>query len=154
MPVGAISLAPLTEADALSVVGWRYPGRYSVYDGGEGGRAVLTDPGDRFFAIREAGRGFIGHVCVGVEARVPGLGPVDGVDDIGVGLDPAVVGQGRARALLPAVLGALAAASELRGPVLRVVVAEWNERAQAAARAAGFVLAGRYENEHGSYVLM
>jgi hypothetical protein len=147
-------LAPLTEADAASVAGWRYDGRYAIYDGRDAERALLLDPANRYLAIHEEGRGFIGHVCLGVEARVPGLGASEGVDDVGVGLDPAVMGRGRSRWLLPRVLEALALAGELHGPVLRVAVAEWNERAQAAARIAGFGAAGRHENKRGGYVLM
>jgi GNAT superfamily N-acetyltransferase len=146
-----ITLGPLTAADLDSVVGWRYPPDYSVYDGRAGDRDVLRDPANGFLAIRRGGE-FLGHVCTGVEARVPGMSADPGLVDVGIGLRPDRVGQGLSATLVPAVLAALGPGLGAR-VAFRAAVAEWNGRARAAVARAGFEPAGRHVNDNGAYLL-
>jgi [ribosomal protein S18]-alanine N-acetyltransferase len=132
------------------VVAWRYPDAYAVYDGRAGDRAVLSDPANGFLAICR-GEEFLGHVCTGPEARVPGMDADPLLVDIGMGLCPDLIGHGLSRTVVPAVLDAL---QDRLGPVaFRAVVAEFNGRAQAAVTRAGFAPAGRHENQNGAYLL-
>jgi LacI family transcriptional regulator len=146
-----ITLAPLTDADLDAVVAWRYPADYSVYDGRAADRDMLRDPANNFLAIRRAGE-FLGHVCTGVEARVPGMSADSDLVDIGIGLAPGRVGRGESRTVVPAVLTAL---EQLLGTrvAFRATVAEWNGRAQAAVTRADFRPAGRHVNDNGAYLL-
>ena len=147
----AVKVTVLTEADAREVASWRYEPPYELYSGSRVGIIAMIEPANRYFAIRRDGE-LIGYVCVGPEARVPGLGAEPGVDDIGLGLRPDVTGRGRFRALFPEVIAQLA--DEFREDRQRVVIAAWNARAQAAARAVGFTVAGSHTNESGVYLLL
>ncbi len=146
-----IVLRPLRGADAEAILAWRYAGQYAIYDPGAGDLPTLIDPANRFFAVLR-GRELIGHVCLGAEARVPGLEEAPDADDLGFGLRPDLVGRGNARRLLPELLAVLAPV--LARPQVRVVIAAWNERARAAARRAGFQPAGELENANGRYVVL
>ena len=57
-------------------------------------------------------------MCLGAEARVPGLTEEVDVLDVGIGLDPEIVGQGKGRSIVAPVLEwaeATHEAAELRG---------------------------------------
>ena len=87
----------------------------------------------------------------GVEARVPGLHEEPGVLDIGVGMDPAWVGQGHGPAFAGAVLRHY---REMVGTDrLRAVVQDWNERSLRLVRSLGFVDVGEHVADHGGWVI-
>jgi [ribosomal protein S18]-alanine N-acetyltransferase len=141
----------LGREDAEAIVGWRHPGAFAVYDVGADALAKLLDPRNRYFGIHRAGE-LIGHVCLGPEARVPGLAVLEGADDLGIGIRPDLTGRGQARTLLPALLAAIR--DHLTQATVRVTIVAWNLRAQAAARAVGFVPDGEVENANSRYVVM
>lgn len=135
----AVRLRPLTPDDATVVSSWRYEGRWSVYDGHEEDR-ISAAKGYR--AIVDGRGTFIGYVCTGEEAGVPGLAAEAGVLDVGVGLDPRVVGKGRGASLLGPLLDAVAAGSETTS--VRAVVQSWNLRSLRLCARLGFREAGRH----------
>lgn len=132
-------LRPLTPDDATAVSAWRYEGPCSVYDGREEDE-VSADKG--YQAIVDEQGGFVGYLCTGQEARVPGLVGEAGVLDVGVGLDPAVVGRGRGASILGPVLDSVAAAGQASW--VRAVVQSWNERSLRLCARLGFHEAGRH----------
>lgn len=124
----------LRDEDRRAIATWRYAGRDAIYDTdgeitADAGREALVDATD--------GR-LVGFVCHGAEARVPGLAPVDGVVDLGVGLRPELVGGGWGAAVTAAALDVARRAAP-RAHTARAVVLEWNERSQRTLRGAGFV---------------
>ncbi|HEX3588060.1 MAG TPA: GNAT family N-acetyltransferase [Pseudonocardiaceae bacterium] len=125
----------LTRSDLVEIAEWRYDGPWQVYDS-----AGLLDPADGYWAVVDEER-LVGYCCVGVEARVPGLGESPGVVDIGVGMDPALVGRGLGERFGSAVVARFGP-----GP-LRAVVQEWNERSLRLTRWLGFVETGRHHCE-------
>lgn len=150
-PPAALSLSPLPIEDAQAIVSWRYHPDYATYDLEPAHVQMLTDPANRYFAIRHDGE-LVGHVCLGPEARVAGLSADPDAEDIGLGFRPDLVGKGTAREMLPLVLGALS--GTVHASRLRAVVASWNERAQAAARNVGFEPVGEHVNSAGRYVIL
>jgi [ribosomal protein S18]-alanine N-acetyltransferase len=138
-PPGAGRLRPLTPEDVAAASAWRYEGPWSVYDGSD------VDPissAKGYQAIVDGDGTFIGFVCSGADARVRGLDAASDLLDVGVGLAPPVVGQGRGAAILGPVLDSIAAQSEASS--LRAVVQSWNERSLRLCARLGFREAGRH----------
>ena len=137
-------LRPLTEAAAAELLGWRYPGRYETYDF-DGGEDLSSH-----YAAEEGGA-LVGYCCFGAEARVDGMREESGTVDVGWGLRPDLMGEGRGRAFAEAIL---ALARELYRPErFRVSVLEWNERSQRTAASAGFAPSGSVKHEEGRFLL-
>jgi len=147
----SIQLTPITEAEARAVALWRYPEPYDFYDGRDSEVEVMLDPANGYFAVH-ADREFVGYVCVGPDALVAGQQSAPDVDDVGVGFRPDLTGRSLASSWLPAVLDALA--PHLTAPLQRVVIAEWNQRSQAVARACGFGEPVTHSNDAGDWIVM
>ncbi len=141
----------LLSAEAVAVCRWRYEGRWSAYDGRAGDVGLLSSA-NGYHAIAEQGAGtFLGFFCVGAEARVPGLAEQPGVVDVGVGLDPTIIGRGRGASIGRPVLEWV----ERRYPGLqqRAVVQSWNQRSLRLSRRLGFELTGHHEVRQGGVPL-
>jgi RimJ/RimL family protein N-acetyltransferase len=125
----------LTVEEAEAPLGWHYSGRYATYDA-EG--PLRHDLG--FFAVEDEGGRLVGFGCVGAEARVPGVEEEAGTVDVGYGMRPDLVGQGRGREFVGAVVSHVAdgnPAARLRMSILR-----WNARSRRVAEAHGFRVVG------------
>jgi [ribosomal protein S18]-alanine N-acetyltransferase len=138
--VAGLRVRPLERHDAEAVAAWRYQGPWRVYDPRPGDEPLSSAVG--YHAVVDGEGTLVGFVCIGQEARVPGLPAADGITDVGVGMRPDLVGQG----LGPA-FGTVALDHVRRvcgdGP-LRVVVQSWNERSLRLARRLGFREAGSH----------
>lgn len=129
----------LTEDEGRDVAAWAYPPPFDLYDGDPGnpGLVVPRGPqGDGYYpAVDDDGR-VVAFAVVGVEARVRGQEPAEGVVDVGMGVRPDVTSSGLGTALVEQVvhlaleLGATTA--------VRAAVAAFNERSLALCRSAGF----------------
>lgn len=150
----ALHVRPLEPRDAETVASWRYQGPWSVYDPRPGDDPISAVAG--YDAVVDDAGSLVGFICVGPEARVPGLAEADGTLDIGVGMHPDLVGRGLGRRLGAVVL------DHLRGRYgdrpLRAVVQGWNERSLRLARGLGFRDAGIHQcvqdGRQVSYVLL
>lgn len=129
--VPSLQVRALTRDDAVRIAGWRYDGPWAVYDVADS--QILVGELDHYSAIVDASDVLHGFFCVGPAARVPGLEPDPRYVDIGIGLDPAIVGIGRGAAVGRLVMRHLG--SDQR---LRAVVQSWNERSLRLARRLGF----------------
>lgn len=146
-----LRLTTLTRADASEISGWRYTPPYDTYDVSAADSERMTDPAQRFSAIRD-GDELVAYVCLGAQARVKGLEPKAGTEDLGFGLRPDLMGHGLSREILPWTLSALG--DQISGDELRVVILGWNERSLRAYRRAGFTDVGSHTNEDGAYLLL
>ncbi len=82
----------------------------------------------------------IGFICIGPEARVPGIDAEPGVVDVGAGMRPDLVGTRLGSEFGAAVLGHITAvAGEAR---LRALVQSWNERSLRLCAHLGFQSVG------------
>jgi RimJ/RimL family protein N-acetyltransferase len=131
-------LTPLTVEQGEAMATWSYPGPWSVYD-----TSGPIDPAEGFWAVVDDADDVVGFACFGVEARVPGLDEAPGVLDVGVGMRPDLVGQGRGREFARAVLDHGAAVSGLTR--LRAVVQEWNARSRRLLAGLGFAETGTHD---------
>ncbi len=129
---------PLSRADALAIMSWKYPAPYSAYDLDSQEPTVLAEllrPENRYHAILR-GEEMIGFFCLGPDARVPGWNYDDCALDLGMGLRPDWTGQGRGYGCLTAVLAFVE--QESPGRLLRATVLAWNQRAIRVCNRAGF----------------
>jgi [ribosomal protein S18]-alanine N-acetyltransferase len=144
-PFQGLHVRPLERRDAEAVGSWRYQGPWSVYDPRPGDDPLSAVAG--YDAVVDDAGSLVGFVCVGQEARVPGLAEADGIIDIGVGMRPDLVGRGLGRHFGAVVL------DHVRGRCgdrpLRAVVQGWNERSLRLARGLGFRDAGTHQCVQG-----
>jgi ribosomal-protein-alanine N-acetyltransferase len=125
----------LTEEEARQPLDWRYPGPYATYDAKGPLRPELG-----YFVVEADGE-LVGYACVGAEARVPGVEEEAGTVDVGYGMRPDLIGQGRGREFVGAVLAYVAEQHpEAR---LRMSILDWNRRSRNVAEAHGFRVVGR-----------
>lgn len=135
-----VEVVPLTPAHAAAVATWRYDGPWSLYDPRDG-EDMSADAGYHALVDPRTGA-FLGYLCVGQEARVPGLAEEPGVADVGVGLDPALVGRGRGRTIVGPALDW--AAAHTGASSLRAVVQAWNERSLRLCARLHFAVSGHH----------
>jgi [ribosomal protein S18]-alanine N-acetyltransferase len=132
-----LRVEPPTGDDAAAISTWRYSGPWSVYDSTDEDLAPLSD----FVAVRDVAAdgttSLLGFACFDAEARVPGVDADPRILDLGWGMRPDAVGQGRGAEFVSAVL-AFAQQARPAVPELRVVVQAWNQRGQRVVERAGF----------------
>lgn len=153
-PAGLV-VRPLTSADAEQIATWRYAGPWAVYDSRPEDGLVNREGG--FESVVDSLTGdLVGFVCVGQEARVPGLAAEPGVTDVGVGMRPDLVGARVGSEFGAAVLSHLR--EQAGGGALRAVVLDWNERSQRLCRRLGFRPVGTHtceqEGQQRTYVVL
>ena len=139
----------LTPADLYDIAGWRYDARWAVYDS-DG----PLDPELGYWAVVEGSREnerLVGFGCLGEDARVPGLPEADGVLDVGVGMRPDLVGQGRGPEFAATVLDFAHARGATR---LRAVVQDWNIRSLRLVERLGFVRVGTHDVGDVTFVVV
>jgi [ribosomal protein S18]-alanine N-acetyltransferase len=121
----------LTVEEAERPLDWHYPEPYETYD------AAWPLGSDRgFFAVDDDSGELVGYGCVGAEARVPGVEEEAGTVDVGYGMRPDLIGHGRGREFVGAVI---AHATEGEPTArLRMSILRWNERSRRVAEAHGF----------------
>ena len=136
---GALVVRPWSHDDTEAVAGWRYAGAWAVYNLRED--ADRLEPANGYRAVVSAVDGdLVGFYCVGREARVPGIAPRDNVIDVGVGMNPALIGRGHGYGFVSAVLADIR--RDRPGAPIRAVIQTWNQRSLRLARRLGFVAAG------------
>ncbi len=130
---------PFSEDEARLVAGWAYPSPFDLYDSDRDNAEPFLArgaDGDGYYPAVDEHGCLVAFAVVGVEARVRGQEPVEGVVDIGMGVRPDVTSTGLGTALVRQVvelardIGATTA--------VRAAVATFNERSLALCRSAGF----------------
>lgn len=140
-------LTPMTGLLAVEVGGWHYPPPYDTYDLSPDDVTHLLQPEYRYHAVWD-GEDMVGYCCFGVDATVPGGDYSRDALDVGWGMRPELVGHGRGRTFVSAIVG-FAAKAYAPGR-LRVTIAEFNERSQRAAAGIGFTVeTGRFAGPDG-----
>jgi RimJ/RimL family protein N-acetyltransferase len=123
----------------MVVAAWRHPPPYDTYDVLLEEHANLVNPDYRYHAVMD-GDELVGYCCFGEDAQVPGGTYRDGELEIGWGMRPDLMGQGRGREFTAAIVGY--AERTYRPRALGLTIAEFNRRSQAVAEDHGFTLDG------------
>ena len=139
---------PFTAAEAADLAGWAYPAPYDLYDSGDAALFLVREAdGSGYYPVVDDDGRLVAFAVVGVEARVRGQEPADGVVDVGMGVRPEATSTGLGTAIVTAVvdlardLGATTA--------VRAAVAVFNERSLALCRSAGFQPVRDFEGPGG-----
>jgi RimJ/RimL family protein N-acetyltransferase len=130
----------LSRDDAAVIAQWRYLPPYDFYNHpcrDEEAAGELLRPEYNYNAIEDSTGRLIGYFCLGPDARVPGWDYDNSALDLGMGLDPALIGQGLGTTCLRAILVDLR--TQKTKQAIRATVAEWNQRAFRLCHRAGFV---------------
>lgn len=132
-------IRPFRDDEVVGVAAWAYAAPFDPYDGDPANAEQylrVDADGGSYYAVERFGSDIVGFCCFGVEARVRGQQPVEGVLDIGGGVRPDLLSQQLATALFPAIMDF---GRERFAPEhFRVAVASFNERSLRLCRSAGF----------------
>ena len=135
-----LSWRPMDEAAARAIAGWRYAGAHALYNTAEeeieATVCTLCTPQHRYFAMALRDGGLLGYCCFGEDARVRVGNYPDDALDIGMGIQPCLLGRGLGMHLLQQAIAF--ANREYAPPRIRATVAAFNERALRLCRSAGF----------------
>ncbi|WP_054955570.1 GNAT family N-acetyltransferase [Paenibacillus dakarensis] len=121
---------------------WKYEEPYSIYSMDESSEDILELlNGDYYYVLNEENE-LIAFICTGNSARVPGgykagIYNEDDYIDLGLGLRPELTGKGNGGAFLTSCLQFIKEQHHSLG--VRLVVAQFNERAIRVYERAGFV---------------
>lgn len=152
--------APVSEADARSILAWRYDEPYTTYNAAddfeslERGLTEMLDRRSPYYAVRDEQGELVGFFCFGTAAQVgddvtPGLYGEDQIMDIGLGMRPDLTGLGLGLSFVQAGLAFAREQFHPRG--FRLFVLTFNERAARVYERAGFtrVRVFTQRNMHG-----
>jgi [ribosomal protein S18]-alanine N-acetyltransferase len=140
----------LTAEDAATILSWQYAPPYDFYNHAGPLREAVADllrPEYGYHAIQCAQGRMIGYFCVGADARVPGSKYDNSALDLGMGLDPSLIGRGLGRMCVAAILDHLK--TRLTNQPVRATVAAWNQPALRLCHQAGFVDSAEFEGPAG-----
>ncbi|GAB6929136.1 GNAT family N-acetyltransferase [Paenibacillus sp. JCM 10914] len=146
----------MTTALAKEILQWKYESPYDLYNQDEDEESLQELLEQPYTAVLNETGQLVGFFCVGVAAQVPAgvqLGVYDKNQiDLGIGMLPALTGQGRGREFFTFVLKSI---SQLHDPPsFRLTVAEFNTRAIALYTAAGFVQTATFSNGSHTFITM
>lgn len=127
----------MSAPSAAAIITWRHPPPYDTYDFDGGELASLLAPQYRYHELWEADE-LVGYCCFGDDARVPGGAYTDDALDIGWGMRPDLMGQGRGREFVAAIVDF--ARQAYRSSRFRVTIADFNMRSRRVAEGAGLTL--------------
>ena len=150
----SLQLELLSEADARSILEWRYNPPYDWYNPpplSDEAVANLIDPQWQFHSIK-AGGASVAYASFGNDGRVTGGDYSDPAIDIGLGLAPALTGRGLGAIVLQAILDF--AQITFQSPAARLTVARFNQRAIRLYDRVGFEPTQEFTHKRVAYLVM
>ncbi|MFT7686266.1 MAG: ribosomal-protein-alanine N-acetyltransferase [Candidatus Azotimanducaceae bacterium] len=148
-------IVPLTKEHALDIFGWRYPAPYDFYDPpNSNDPEPLLDPIFQFHSVLDENTDFLGFCSFGIDGQVLGGDYSMPAIDIGLGMKPAETGQGLGYSFFGAILNF--AVRNYHFGMIRLTVADFNERAISLYKKFGFEEQQRFVNRYSrvSYTIL
>jgi ribosomal-protein-alanine N-acetyltransferase len=139
------TVQPIHEQDVEEIASWAYDPPYSIYNLDVEDIPILLDAKRRYFTVSDESHRIIGFCCFGEQAKVDGgLYPENEPDvlDVGLGMHPSLVGKGKGRAFVDAILRF--AHDEFRPIRFRVTIADFNVRSRVTFLRLGFAQVGEF----------
>lgn len=123
--------------ETAKVAAWRYGGDWSVYNLLTS-RPLLENLASYYAVVNP--EELIGFCCIGIEARIAGMNEDPAILDVGMGMNPQLVGRGNGAQFGETVIRYLDV--HYPGVTLRAVIQSWNERSLRLTHRLGFRDAG------------
>ena len=131
-----LTVQPLEKEHALAILEWRYPPPYVIYNfSADNTQAELHYLLENAAILNQQGE-LEGYCSFGRDGQVPGGDYSAQALDIGMGVRPDLIGQGRGKQYAQAV--ARYGANQYAAKQLRVTIAGFNQRAQRVWQHLGF----------------
>lgn len=131
---------PMDEDIAWNIATWQYEPPYDFYNSEQSHETIDEMLDGSYYAVLNEEQEVIGFYCTGQSAIVPAGYTVhayeDGYIDMGLGMHPALVGQGNGYAFGLYIIGQI---KEKYDKPLRLTVASFNKRAIRLYKKLGFV---------------
>ncbi|MFN8441173.1 MAG: GNAT family protein [Caldilineaceae bacterium] len=135
-----IQIIPVNEAQVRAFLAWRYPPPYDVYnldaDDADASPDYFLEPAVACHALVDETDELIGFCTFGKDGQVPGGDYGANALDIGMGMRPDLTGQGHGALFRDAVIAF--ALHTFAPSMLRVTIADFNQRAKRVWEQAGF----------------
>ena len=142
------TISPLSEENAREITTWRYEVPFDLYDLRMDNLSGFVNPEYRYYQVQDRRGNLVGYCCFGLDAQVPGGDyrlSEPHVLDVGVGLRPDLVGQGRGADFIGVILNF--AETRYQPDNFRVTIADFNQRSQKTFQKHGFVESHKFIRE-------
>lgn len=144
-----VRIVPVNEAQVKAFLTWRYAPPYDVYnldaDADDASLDYFLDPALACHALIDETDELIGFCTFGKDGQVPGGDYSADALDIGMGMRPDLTGQGHGALFRDAVIAF--ALHTFAPSMLRVTIADFNQRAKRLWEKAGFEQVQRFRSE-------
>jgi [ribosomal protein S18]-alanine N-acetyltransferase len=131
----------LTEEYAKQILNWRYDSPYDFYNNEESSESLNELLENPYYAVLNQNDELVGFFCIGSAAQVPFGSTVgaynEDIKDIGIGMNPAMTGQGLGTPFFTYILSYIKETYQLDS--IRLTVAKFNQRAIHLYTKLGFV---------------
>lgn len=143
-----MQIVPINAAQVQAFLRWRYEPPYEVYnfdaDADDSSPDYFLDPAIACHALLDETGEMVGFCTFGKDGQVPGGDYSADALDIGMGMRPDLTGQGHGAAFRDAVIDF--ALHTFAPTMLRVTIANFNERAKRVWEGAGFEAVQRFRS--------
>ncbi|RCW62848.1 GNAT family N-acetyltransferase [Saliterribacillus persicus] len=142
---------------ALEISSWQYEKPYDFYNSEKSNEAIEEKlNGSYFIILDQTEEDILGFYCTGESAQVPkgnqyGVYAEDLVD-VGLGMNPRFVGQGRGYSFVAFILEEIEKNNPLQN--IRLTVATFNKRAIHLYQSLGFTKKSRFDTDMAAFIMM
>ena len=144
-----VRIIPVNESQVQAFSTWRYAPPYDVYnhdaEAADASPDYFLDPAVACHAIVDETGNLVGFCTFGKDGQVPGGDYSPDAIDIGMGMRPDLTGQGQGALFRDAVIDF--ALRTFSPTMLRVTIADFNQRARRVWEQAGFEQVQRFRSE-------
>jgi [ribosomal protein S18]-alanine N-acetyltransferase len=151
-----LSVRNINEEFAKQILNWKYEEPYDLYDNEETSESLNELLENPYYAVLNQNNELVGFFCVGKSAQVPFGSTVgaytEDINDIGIGMNPALTGQGFGAEFFSFILSYLQ--ETYKSDSLRLTVAKFNQRAIHLYTKLGFVKKMDFSRESIEFITM
>lgn len=146
----------MTEEYAKQILTWKYEAPYDFYNNEETSESLNVLLENPYYAILNQDDDLLGFFCPGSAAQVPFGSTVgaynEDMEDIGIGMNPAITGQGLGTPFFTFILSYIQETYQLDS--VRLTVAKFNQRAIHLYTKLGFVKKVEFSRDTTEFLTM
>jgi [ribosomal protein S18]-alanine N-acetyltransferase len=146
----------MTEEYAKQILTWKYEAPYDFYNNEETSESLNELLETPYYSVLNQDHGLVGFFCIGSAAQVPYGNTVgaynEDMKDIGIGMNPAITGQGFGTPFFSFILSYIQDTYQL--DAIRLTVANFNQRAIHLYTKLGFVKKVEFNRDTTEFITM